>query len=291
MAELDFPNEAMQYLGELSERLLSDEYYFEALKECEYLTIVKKDFPVLEAKLKHLSEKSKIHPYEFDMIYLLFCLKTVRENYKIKGYSDKLFIDTMLDIKYKLFECYNLYKLWGTFVSFWFYRHLNMELFSLGRFQYEKRTFLYDEFKYNDDITIKKDDLVINLHIPSSGPLSKDVRMNSYKAAYDFYKKNFPDTDYIIFVCDSWLLYPEYEKVYDKGSNLYSFLNDFKIIHPRQHGIENLWRVYNCPNDTPIAELPENTSLQRNFKKWLLNGGTVGNGYGVIAFDGKNIIK
>ena len=32
-------------------------------------------------------------------------------------------------------------------------------------------------------------------------------------------------------VCHSWLLYPDNEKFYPKGSNIIDFMHDFEIIH------------------------------------------------------------
>ena len=39
-------------------------------------------------------------------------------------------------------------------------------------------------------MTVKEGDKVLNIHIPSNGiPLTDEVRLNAYREAYEFYKK------------------------------------------------------------------------------------------------------
>ena len=53
----------------------------------------------------------------------------------------------------------------------------------------------------------------------------------------------------------------------------------------------NGWRVFRNQWKKDPSELPEDTSLQRNFKKWILDGGGFGAAYGIFFFDGENIVK
>jgi hypothetical protein len=91
--------------------------------------------------------------------------------------------------------------------------------------------------------------------------------------------------------CHSWILYPDYRDLYSVGSNLRDFFDDFDIIGADDHeSFGDIWRVFGKDKDNPYSELPENTSLQRAFKSYLLNGGKAGEGLGMLVFDGEKIM-
>ena len=70
-------------------------------------------------------------------------------------------------------------------------------------------------------------------------------------------------------------------------------MKDFTIISSMQtDNFNDGWRVFgkSVTRDN-ISELPEETTLQRIYKNYLLGDGKAGAGYGVILFDGENILK
>ena len=76
------------------------------------------------------------------------------------------------------------------------------------------------------------------------------------------------------------------------SSNILRFMNDFYIYDQYISDIkEDLWRIYGKYENSPLSELPEDTSLKRAYKQWLLDGNSVGGGVGVIVFDGERIIN
>ena len=50
------------------------------------------------------------------------------------------------------------------------------------------------------------------------------------------------------------------------------------------------WRVFGAASRGPLENLPEGTSMQRSFKRWLLEGHKTGEGRGVLIFDGKTLL-
>ena len=141
-------------------------------------------------------------------------------------------------------------------------------------------------------VNLKKGDRVINIHIPSSGAMTDEMRLESYKKAYEFFKKDGEKN--LVFVCYSWLLYPALENIYPKGSNLYNFFKEFDIISEEVHPVlpfTNAWRVYYKDYYGDNSVLTENTTLERNISNWLKGGNKIGGGYGVIVFDGEKILK
>jgi hypothetical protein len=69
------------------------------------------------------------------------------------------------------------------------------------------------------------------------------------------------------------------------------FRRCFKVFHQidREEN-RDLWRIFGVENETDLALLPEKTSLQRSFAPWLRQGNKMGTGYGVLLFDGENIL-
>ncbi len=80
---------------------------------------------------------------------------------------------------------------------------LRSRRFALGRFQYELVPFR--ETYEKDGVSLHPGDLVINVHIPSCGPLKREEYMKSYAMAADFFRDSFKDRP-IVFLCESWML-------------------------------------------------------------------------------------
>ncbi len=235
--------------------------------------------------IRELAEESGVRPYAADMAFGLYCATILRGRYAEKGLPDGLFLDTVADLRYKLMECKAVEDEWGSFVAKWWKDFFRMKRFALGRLQYEHMPFRCEEYH-----GIKQGDIVYNCHIPSSGPLRYEGVIESLKKAHSFYRDELKD-GILTVVCSSWLLYPPMYEVYPENSNLRRFFELFDIIESKETDLyHNLWRIFNV-KEAPIEELPENSSLQRRLKQYLLAGGDMGSGYGVLLFDGEKILK
>ena len=164
------------------------------------------------------------------------------------------------------------------------YTHLDVyKRQALGRMQYEFSEF-QGESHTAGGITVKKGDCVLTMHIPSCGPLTKDLREDSYRRAYTFYQKDFPGKP-VIFTCSSWLLYPPHDGMLPKSSNVVSFLHDFDpVFSVETDTFDNAWRIYGADGGKPLDQLPQNTSMQRAYANWLRGGHKAGWGYGIFMF-------
>lgn len=241
--------------------------------------------------MNHLTEVSGLHRHVIDFLFMMSASEQMREDYRTAGLSDELFWDTIADLKYKLIECHNVYGIWGMFVAFWHSWFFQLRRFKLGRMQYESYIYSGDEPVTIGDYTVNPGDTVYNLHIPSCGPFPKDVRIDSYKKAYEFYKHELGGKP-MIFMCESWLLYPKNREILPAHLNMVDFLNDFKIVRVEEtEEFGDKWRVFGADFEKPNEELPENTTMQRCFKKWLLAGNKTGEGIGVFVYDGEKFIK
>ena len=141
------------------------------------------------------------------------------------------------------------------------------------------------------DIQIKKGDPVYHIHIPSSTPITKSSRFDSYKKAYDFFSKG--QNKPICFICYSWLLCPGMKNVYPETSNLMGFYNDFDIVDEiaENEAFPDCWRVFGTDLPDDLSLLPAKTTLQKNIVSYLASGNKIGEGLGIIIFDGKKILN
>lgn len=286
--KVGFCDEAKICLTQDARKILSDNNLYEMFLECEKNYFEDDDTSYTEKTLEKVSQISGIHIYTVDFVFLMFAAKRLKSDYAKKGLGEELYWDLMRDLKCKLDECYTVYKIWGTFVFSWFNRHYKMTRFALGRFQYEKNIYKGKEYK-KGDIVLKPGDEVYNFHIPSMGSIEKKKRIESYKKAFEFFKK--PGDKYIIFLCMSYLLYPDNKNIFPKDSNLYSFMEDFDIIDfDTEDTFSDAWRIFGCMDASDLPHLPQDTTLQKNYVKWLEGGNKTGGGTGVIIFDGEKII-
>lgn len=239
--------------------------------------------------LKEVSEQTGIHPYTVDLLFLVAESERLRADYKAAGLDEAIFWNSMADLLYKLVECHDVYGIWGTFVAWWHPWFYTRKRFAFGRLQFEAVPFEGSAPVTVGGHTIRPGDTVYNMHIPSAGPLTKESRLDAYRRAYEFYRK--ADGEWLCFVCESWLLFPAYREILSPTSNIVSFMDDFHIYFEEKSEFYDSWRVFGKDFEKPFAELPEDTSMRRAFKKYLLAGGGAGAGYGLFFFNGKEFIK
>lgn len=248
-----------------------------------------KDFSKVQPDLEILAKKKGVHLYTMQLVFCLTCSELMQKRHKRMGYPDALFHDAMKDYTYKLKECLEVAHVIGIIPGFWFAIWLDLKLFSLGRFQYETITFPED-YTTKSGIELKKGMPCYSIHIPASGvSLTIDQRMDSYKRAYEFFGgKGEP----MIMICSSWLLYDRNKEFLSETSNLMQFAGDFEVYKNEEYPKGAcLSYVFGDCRDKDVKDLPENTSMQRNMKQWLMKGNNLGCGTGVFLFDGEKIIK
>lgn len=240
--------------------------------------------------IQDMAEKSGVPVYTVWGLFLAFAAENARQAYLDNGISEQVFWDTFCDLRYKVLECKANHGVWGNFVAFWYPIFYRCDIVKLGRLEYETDTY------HGPACTVAGHRLevgqkLLSIHIPSSGePFNAAARLESYKLAYDFFKDLRGDGP-LVCKCHSWLLYPEYKNVLPATSNIVSFMDDFTIVEVDDGSFEDGWRVFGPDAGKPAADLPENTSMQRAFKKHLMAGGKTGCGLGILLFDGEKLLK
>lgn len=291
MNELQFPSDAKSALIKAEEKLFSNRTA-QILYKLIYRDywVRKKNFRTFAWKCKLISRLIDEHIYTVNFLILLNCTEPLLDEYKKAGISEDVYWNTLFDLKAKLLECKEVHNIWGTFVENWFLKFYKLERFGLGRFQYEFYKFTKKSYKKHG-VSLKPGDFAITMHIPShSQSLTYDVRMESYKRAYEFFADKLQNGK-AIFTCDSWLMYPDNCKILPETSNMCDFLHDFDVIDfSVKKEFKDAWRVFGADAKKPASQLPRNTTMQRCFAQWLEKGNSTGVGYGVLIFDGDRIL-
>lgn len=208
--------------------------------------------------------------------------------YKRLGIPDNVFYDTFSDISVWVNTAKREENIDGLLEVQWIRHILYLNMFKLGRMQYQfyKTDYILSGLSPLQALKapIKNKSRVFNIHIPEGARLDYSECEKSVLLARDFFSEYFPEYDYKGFVCDSWLLDPRNARFMSTDSNIMKFSNLFcTVLKPHKNNkeiIRRLWGKQNEKNDFSL--LSEDTDLQKRTKNYLLLGGKTGNGYGFI---------
>lgn len=151
----------------------------------------------------------------------------------------------------------------------WLLHHYTGRIFRLGRLQFH---------------IIERDGReVINTHIPQDEPLLQSECIASFDKAREFFREIFPDQNPDRFVCSSWLLNQNLDKILKDDSNIVRFMRLWtKTAVKDDDSAQAKQRVFGFDFDGDVKNAPETTSLQKNLKAYLLSGGAVNQTEGYI---------
>ena len=244
---------------------------YEENEDCDYDEILKLADRVAD----------RLHISEYCTEWLIFfCLIPVAHKKFIDaGISEQIFRDTMMDLKFKLTECKLVKGVRGFFAALWFPGFFRLKRFALGRLQFEIINFgKHYDGSYGD---LTPETRVINIHIPRDGaPLSPEAVDAALFAAREFYRAETDGNG--IFVCYSWLLFPENADILPPHTNIHKFMKRFEIIRSGTYKDNiDLWRLFDTDEKHP-DRLPADTSARRAYIDHLKRGGKTGWGYGIL---------
>lgn len=262
-------------------QLLADKINLNTKLKNKVLSLVDKD----RAKLIYLCNKAKSGDFKSlflknDLtklaIALMYSAEITYPKYKRANISDDIYFDTMKD-----------FTVWcennngkGLKNLAWIKNHLNFELFKIGRLQFQiykcdNRTLNYDLLPFNFGENL------IYVHIPQGEKLVYADCVNSIKKAQSFFAQYFPDYKFEYFFCESWLLYGENWRFMDSSSNILRFSSLFDLIYSVEDDRQAIERIFG-KSKILKSEYKEKTTLQRNAKRFMQNGGKMGVGIGLL---------
>lgn len=104
----------------------------------------------------------------------------------------------------------------------------------------------------------------LGVHIPPGGGLTPEACDASFQQARDFFARHFPEEDYRLARCGSWLLDDQLAEYLPPDSNIIAFQRRFRLAEQSHDGDRDaLGAAFDAPADTPLSELPRETRLQR----------------------------
>ncbi|MBQ9773034.1 MAG: DUF5596 domain-containing protein [Clostridia bacterium] len=244
------------------------------------------DFGELRARAAALAPRVCMHAYTMKLLLFVCLARRARDYYREAGLADALWHDTMMDLKYKMEECREVYGICGSFTQTWFDGFFELKRFALGRLQFEVINFGHTYEKNGK--RLMPDSRVINVHIARTGtPLDEKSCDEAFARAASFFAKDLGDTP-VAFVCHSWLLYPEHESMLPAHSNVLGFQRRFTLVENGVYGDDHpeLWRLFDRPFTGDFDVLPYDSSLRRAYVDHLKAGGKTGWGFGVFFYGG-----
>ena len=196
-----------------------------------------------------------------------------REDGPWKNIPEKIWVDTMKCFSRFVGEHHRSLGRYGFDRGFWTTRQIGAKLFRIGQLEYELKE---EEGKKT-----------IDLHIPSDTKMDMGLLDESVAQARQFMKDHFPDWADAPMECESWLLSPALASLLPENSNILKFQGAFALVSHDPEPNDVLEWVFRLTEGqqktTALKDLPEETSLQRAMKAFLLSGGKVGTARGRLS--------
>lgn len=135
------------------------------------------------------------------------------------------------------------------------------------------------------ELVVEDGDEVLSVHISPNGKLDKDAAADSYARARAYFKNVFPEFEPKCFICDSWLLGRELPRFVKESSNIFAFLKEYYNVPRGGNNEDTLNFLFKAAPDVDLSTLPENSSLQKGIKEWMMSGKIMYSGKGIRFFD------
>lgn len=286
MEKIQMPEEGIAQLLEAREQLEKADDWDVIVQTAEQVMAADGELSVLTQALAETEDREEalgVNRYLLDALMLWCCWEEVKVCYEKQGLPVEIYYKSLEDMKWKMLECYEIHGVYGNFVGHWYDGFFNLTRFGLGRLQFELRPFEGKEDCELDEVCIHPGDTVINMHIPSAGPMKPELLEDAFARAEVFFKEYFPE-DYTIFGVESWLIDPDLVRILPEG-NMKVYAKRFQLIEVQKSDeiFPDGWRVFGAEWKKKPEDLPRNTGLQRAIADYLQQGGRLGNGYGIFV--------
>ena len=279
--ENNYPEEAIACLLEMFDTINANEKAVAVFRQQEllYRKGESLDFDGMIKRITLLSEGFGLDSRIVHLLFIICLTPALHEKYRKAELPEKQYQYIQWDLYRKMMECREVHGVWGTVSPTWCSRFFQLTRFQLGRLQFEP---IYAYASYDaDGFKVNEGDTVINIHIPSGIPMTREACRDSIKQACEWFAPLFGDGPVVLF-CNSWLLSPEHREMLPPESNIIGFMDLFRPV-PNEATMEtNLWRIFGQKDCSDYASLPRKTSLQRIYADTLMSGKIPHTGRGFI---------
>ena len=127
---------------------------------------------------------------------------------------------------------------------------------------------------------------VVSVHIPAKGKLSEELVDEAFAKAKKFFDDHYPDYNFKAFICSSWLLDKQLEKLVKPESNIRKFQKKWTTVMGTANWYSIYWHVFNTVKIVPHEELVPTNDFQKTMLDFVMTpGNTLYNGHGIILWD------
>jgi len=119
---------------------------------------------------------------------------------------------------------------------------------------------------------IREGDQFISVHIPRGEKIDREHTTAAYTRCREVLSRCFPEFKPKAFACYSWLMEPRLALLLKPTSNILSFQSKFMRFPLVSQGRGVFGFLFTDQSIKRLEDLPENTSLERAAKKYLLEG-------------------
>ncbi|MEO3867704.1 acyltransferase domain-containing protein [Nonomuraea sp. B12E4] len=218
-------------------------------------------------------------PYFYVYVYLA-TLPHTRRYHRELGIPEEVSWATFADLGRNMAVHRKRHGTGGLHAPHWFMLHARGLLYELGRLQFNRGRFGGTGVA---GVPAERGDMALDVHVPDfRGPLSPEACDASFEQARRFFPRHFPQEDYRVVTCMSWLLDEQLAGYLPADSNIVAFQRRF---HPldRFEGGDMLSFVFGAAAADP-ARLPRRTRLERAVADHLAAGGTWYGRLGWLSF-------
>ena len=237
-------------------------------------------------KKYHISDAISIDTYDLseqdgkrNLLSFLYLCEGLAARYAEKGLPEEVLLDTLKDLL-----------LWTDAWSevkgelylgelIWLAQTFRMRLYRIGSLEFMANKAHGD----CEALGLKKDDPIVEVHIPAGADLSPEAVRASMKQAVAFFAGHFPEYKFAHFTCHSWLLDASLDELLPSGSNILQFRDTFTPIKADESDAALRYVFKWNTNRRNLRSAVASSSLAERMKKYALKGGALHETLGAVA--------
>lgn len=206
-----------------------------------------------------------LHRYFYVFVFLA-ALPHVRKFHRSQEIPDEISRLTLADLGRNMAVHRRRHGTGGLDVAFWLMLHFRAAIYQLGRLQFQRATL---GNRTGNAITeaglpYGPGDLALSVHIPDFyGPMTPAACDASFTHAKEFFARHFPEEDYHIAVCRSWLLDDQLAAYLPADGNIVQFQRRFRPAYRPHDDDEDILRFVFGRITPGLDGLPQRTALER----------------------------
>ncbi|SDS32744.1 acyltransferase domain-containing protein [Actinopolymorpha singaporensis] len=296
LLELAVPHEDIDELTALLPSRDRDPRVWRFLESCTQLVVSRMGAVTPEVPLPELAPAmGALQRYFYVYVYLA-ALPHVRAFHREREIPDDISRPTLADLGRVLADHRFWYGTGGldTVLASWLRLHFRGEIYQLGRLQFQRAKL---GNRTGKAVTAAGQpygpgDPALAVHVPATyGPMTPAACERSFAMAREFFARHFPEEEYHVAVCHSWLLDDQLADYLPVESNILQFQRRFRPAYEPAPDDAVILRFVFGKVGTDPAELPRRSTLQRAIVDHLKAGHHWHGGAGWCLLDPTEALK